>query len=371
MRHGIYVLPNPDFANGGALFLPHFLTKKSSRIVFHKKKLCFIFDATKHNVMATRPWHYLSNSFLSATEESFKKALSLTNDHLAKLTANEADPDILVMKTDYLPLHDTFVTVHNQLASKEGIYSGKTKTMEELLDDLSQTHINTWRGVVFAVFPEGSNDAQAIFPNDRKPFQKGTYDKRIEAVDSLRMTLETYTTHPTLVTLAGTVGSFYIVLTGARALQQTDEGSVATLRGNLKAAHRNMCIGMYRTLGRLMAKFAATPEVINNYWDLKLVRTLEEENTFLLSGTLTPNQIVSPDVQISGRLRNTSANPGAIVFYVANSDTDPPGAGPQFSVQQGQEKEIELWELGFGTAVYVNIMNQGTMDGSWEILVIE
>ena len=190
--------------------------------------------------MATRIWIFLINTFFVNTVKSIKNALSLTQDHLAKLTANEADADILAIKTNYLPLHTAFVTAHNQLESKLGIYKGKTQSFEEILQELSKEKINEWRGKVFAVFPEGTDNATAIFPRDREPFQKGTYDERVEAVDTLSVTLGTYTTEPTLVTLSGTVAAYYITISGARALQQTNEGSVATLRTNLKAANKLM-----------------------------------------------------------------------------------------------------------------------------------
>ena len=134
--------------------------------------------------MSTIPWKFIVNTFYSRTFQSMKNALSLTQDHLAKLTANETDADILAIKTAYLPLHTAFITANNQLDSRLGIYKGKTQTFEEMLEELSKVKINEWRGQVFAVFPEGTDNATAIFPRDRQPFQSDTYDERVEAVNT-------------------------------------------------------------------------------------------------------------------------------------------------------------------------------------------
>src|SRR5688572_25834780 len=139
--------------------------------------------------MSTRPWIFLINTFYVNTVGSMKNALSLTVDHVAKLVANEADAEILAIKVAYLPLYDAFIAVYNQLQSKLGLYHGKTQTWEEMLEELSKTKINEWRGTVFNIFAEGTPNATAIFPQDRGPFQTGTYEQRVEAVHTLSTTL--------------------------------------------------------------------------------------------------------------------------------------------------------------------------------------
>jgi hypothetical protein len=329
--------------------------------------------------MTMRPWIFLINTFYVNTVESIKKALTLTLDHLAKLTANEADAEILAIKTAYLPLHDAFILAYNQLQSKLGLYHGKTQTFEEMLEELSKTKINEWRGTVFNIFPEGTANATAIFPQDREPFQKGTYDQRVEAVHTLSTTLATYTTQASLVALSAVVMAYYLTLTGARALQQTDEGSVETLRSNLKAAHKIMCDGLYRNLGKLMAKYAETPLVVANYYDLTLLREVGDESQ-VFNGSITANTIISltetegedfdatPETVF--RMKNPSTNSGNLTFYSANSPTDAPGAGPQFTLTPGQTLDKTLLELGLGTMPFFNIQNPSAFDGTWEVEVL-
>ena len=329
--------------------------------------------------MATTTWKFLINTFYVRTWKSFKNALTLTQDHLAKLTANEGDADIAAIKTAYLIVHNAFVTAYNQLNSKLGIYHGKTQTFEEMLEELGGEKINEWRGQVFAVFPEGTADALAIFPRDRQPFQQDTYDQIVENVKALSLTLATYITKPTLVTLSATVDAYYITFSGARALQQTDEGSVDTLRSNLRAAHKLMCDGMYKDLGLLMAKYYQTPERVEDYYDLSLLRTTGEDEPVIIEGDINGGQVINvnqlfpediePGLDTIIKIKNTSANPLNLVFYSANNPTDfpGPGAGPQFTVASGASLEKTIADFQVDTYNSFNIYNSTPIAGSWEI----
>ncbi|MES2622482.1 MAG: hypothetical protein V4615_16645 [Bacteroidota bacterium] len=326
--------------------------------------------------MAMRPWIFISNTFYINTVESFKNALILSNDHVSKLIANEADAEILAIKAAYLPLHNGFLTVQNQLNSKLGIYHGQTQTFEEILEELASEKINEWRGTVFAVFPERSAGAKAIFPRDREPFQSDTYDQRVEAVESLSITLATYTMHPTLVTLSGTVHTYHLMLTGARALQQTDEGSVDTLRSNLRVAHKIMCVGLHRNFALLLAKFIETPERVIDYFDLTLLRKTGEDETSA-SGTIPAGTVksligyqepgfnYSPDTIV--RLKNTSTNGANMIVFPSNTETDPPGAGTQYMVPAGGYIDKTFAELGSVTFLFLCIQNINAMEVSWQI----
>ncbi|MBK7149593.1 MAG: hypothetical protein IPH78_12445 [Bacteroidetes bacterium] len=331
--------------------------------------------------MATRIWIFLINTFFSNTFKSMKNALSLTQDHLAKLTANEADADILAIKTAYLPLHTAFITANNQLDSKLGIYKGKTQTTEEMMEELGKVKINEWRGPVFAVFPEGTDNATAIFPRDRQPFQSGTYDERIEAVNTLSLTLATYTAQPSLVALSASVQAYYLTLSGARALQQSNEGTVATLRTNLKAAHLLMCQGMYKNLGLLMAKYYQNPETVADYFDLTLLRDTGSDEPIMLDGNINSLQVVNlnsqiPDANIDENsvftMKNTSASVTQLYFYAADAADKKPDGFAAIILNPGEELSRSVADLGFSeTNTYFNIYNPGAEAGSWEVAIEE
>jgi len=277
--------------------------------------------------MAKLMWKYLINTFMVHTSKSFKKALSLTIDHLAKLTANEIDAEIAAMKAAFLPFHTAFVQTYNQLNSKLGIYKGKTMTTEQMLEELRDVTLNAWRGKVFSIFPEGTADALAIFPKGRTPFNSGTYEQRIEAVDSLYQTLSTYVSVPEMVTLAGEVLLYYNLMIGTRALQQNDEGSVKLLRSNLKQAHEILCVWLYRNLGLLMAKYAANPAFVLDYFDTSLLRTSTDQPDVTKTGNVGGNMQLYIDLQgvvltaaTNMMFENTFNTPGSIIRAQFQSD---------------------------------------------------
>ena len=331
--------------------------------------------------MSTIPWKFIVNTFYSRTFQSMKNALSLTQDHLAKLTANETDADILAIKTAYLPLHTAFITANNQLDSRLGIYKGKTQTFEEMLEELSKVKINEWRGQVFAVFPEGTDNATAIFPRDRQPFQSDTYDERVEAVNTLSLTLATYTAQPSLVALSASVQAYYLTLSSARALQQNNEGTVATLRTNLKEAHLLMCQGMYKNLGLLMAKYYQNPETIADYFDLTLLRDTGGTEPIVLDGNINSTQVLNlnallPDANVDENsvltMKNTSASAAQLYFYAADAADKKPDGFVSVMLNPGEELSRSVADIGFNeTNIYFNIYNPSGEAGSWEVMLEE
>lgn len=88
---------------------------------------------------------------------------------------------------------------------------------------------------------------------------------------------------------------------------------------------------------------------------------------------LNINNLAGEDLNITPqtkvRMKNTSANSRLLTFYIANSPTDNPGAGPQFTLSAGQSLDKTAAELGLDTFEYYNIYNATTLPGSWEIQV--
>jgi hypothetical protein len=236
--------------------------------------------------------------------------------------------------------------------------------------------------VVFAVFPERSSGARAIFPLERRPFQEGTYQQRIEAVHTLSTTLADYTTKPTLVALSAVVLAYYTTMSSVRALQETDEGSTATLRTNLKTALRLLCVALYRDLGLLMAKFAETPLVVADYFDVPMLMRHEDDLTIDLGGNILTGTILNlnPLIEAEGvtltgtsviRMRVLGSPTDSLNFYSSNGPFNPPGPGVQFTVNGGAPwLEKTFTEMGFDSFPYFNIQNPSAVELTWEVEIV-
>ena len=335
--------------------------------------------------MATRAWQYLINTFLVNTVRNFKKTLSLITDHLAKLESQSSDADILEMYNTFLPLQESFENLYSQWQLTTGTYEGKTQSFEERIKHFSIVQINVWRGKVFNIFPEHSPTAKEIFPNDRMPFQHGTYEQRVIAFKTLGDKLAEYTTQPTLVTLSIEVLSAHNELKSLRDAQQNKEGASAIFSSALETARLIVCQGMYSNLGLLMSKYKLTPLTVANYFDLSLLRKTgaedDEDEAETLNGTLGAGNIFGLASSLSSlpfeitpetifRLKNNSENPGTLIFYPATSPLNAPGPGPQFPVTQGAVVEKTFTELGLAGFSDFNVQNTGGFTAAWEVEVI-
>ncbi len=249
--------------------------------------------------MFKRLWHYLINSFIVNTRRSYKKALSLGTDHLAKLTANNADPVVAAIEATFGPVLQAYVTTEQNLSAALGDYKGETMTVEQLFDELSATRLAYWEGQVFYHFPKGSVQATQLFPKGRSSFYDGTYEQRILAIKTLGNKCAQIAT---LQPLSLNVLAFHTQMASARALQQSSgEGQVALLRDLRQSAWTVMCNEMYGNLGLLMHHHRTDPRQVERYFDLQLLRTKAEDGpdadetvlTFRLKDAMTTGAIAN------------------------------------------------------------------------------
>jgi len=231
--------------------------------------------------MATETWHYQENQFDNATDESFKKMNIINADHLAKLQAQQGDPDIAALLARTTAPHDAYNLRYSSWLSAKATYKGKTNHVDGYIDDLRTLKIKQWDIQVQQQFLEGSSDYIAILPGGRGPFQIGGIDERISQLQSLAQRLSAY---PTLAATMNDVTAFHATLDGARDLQQQKEQLVEDASDLLETARKDIALMMYRNLGFLMDKYGSTPQVISNFWELQLLRASVSDDDQTLSG---------------------------------------------------------------------------------------
>ncbi|MBK8658746.1 MAG: hypothetical protein IPN22_07715 [Bacteroidetes bacterium] len=168
-------------------------------------------------------------------------------------------------------------------------------------------------------------------------------------MNALSLTLATYTAQPSLVALSATVQAYYLTLSGARALQQSNEGTVATPAHNLESgpfAHvSGACI---KTWALLMAKYYQNPETIADYFDLSLLRDTGSDEPIMPDGTINSLQVVNlngqiPDPNIDENsvftMKNTSASVTQLYFYAADAADKKPDGFAAIILNPGEELE--------------------------------
>lgn len=239
--------------------------------------------------------------------------------------------------------------------------------------------LRQWESLIRAVYIEDSPEERAIFPNKRSPFLNDTYEKRLEALGSLKLIVAA---DPALATASTQITSFYNTVMGARLVQQTSEGSLgelSDLREDQRIILANELMGV---LGSVMNLHKHALHHIERYFDLSLLYARGEEEHLVFNGTIAASSILNINGSISNgepftptpdtvlRFKNTSSTAAILVVYSANTAFDPPGAGVQFTLNPGETIEKTFAEMGLAIHPFLNIQNITPFEGSWEIEVI-
>ena len=267
-------------------------------------------------------WHYLENQFNNATRGSFRLMLTVTNDHYAKLVAQQADADILALLNRTEPVHQAFLNAYSNWKTQQALYKSATQTMKNLRDELAGKHARQWDAAIMVQYDKGTAEHTALLPNGRSPFQSGTYDQRISAVKTLGETLDDYAP---LAALKTTVDGFYTTIKNARDAQQGKENTSAQASTDLEVARIDIATMLYRNFGALIDKFGETPDNVSNYFEVSLLQSksnaappTEEEYTGEVPANSTVNIFQGASETATIIITNTGTVP--LYFCEANAD---------------------------------------------------
>ncbi|QQS31094.1 MAG: hypothetical protein IPM47_09330 [Sphingobacteriales bacterium] len=215
-------------------------------------------------------WSYLRNVFNNVTSSNFKRMLSLSADHKAKLLHNSlTNPDINTLYLLFEPIHTAFTNKYTAVTTNFGAYKSATKTVETLAAELSSKHIKSWDIKIQNVYEDHTAEYELIMHNGRAPFQSGTYEQRLLAVESLAESLASY---PLLSTVLTSVQAFATAFKTARLNQQALEGADSSLRVELEQAREDLALVMHRIFGQLIFLFADQPGIIESYYELQYLK---------------------------------------------------------------------------------------------------
>lgn len=319
-------------------------------------------------------WRYRFNTFESNTRGSNIKMLSLSTDTHAKLKAEETNPAIADIILIYEPVFFAYRDLDQQYGVRSGEYAGKTLGFEEYLDQIPQ-QLRQWESLIRAVYVEDTPEERAIFPNKRTPFINGTYESRLDALGSLKLKVAA---DPALSTASTQITSFYNASLGARLVQQTGEGALqqlSDLRENQRIILSEELMGV---LGTLLFIHRHNLTEVERYFDLSLLRDNADDVETAFTGTIDATSIINLNEQIDGsgieidnntvvRMSNNSPAGVSLTFYLSDSPTASPGAGPQFTIASGSSLDKTIGELGAPGLTFFNIQNPTGEPGNWGI----
>jgi hypothetical protein len=312
-------------------------------------------------------WNILQNQFNNSTKESFVLMLNLSNDHIAKLEAQQADADIAALLARTQPLHVDYSKAYTIWKSATAFRKGATLKVDQLLAELSSLKIKQWDVQIQVQYLDGTPEYMTLLPEKRAPFQTGGKDQRINAVEALGLRLANY---PALAATQADVDAFRAQLVDARDTQQQKEQLIEQGSDDLEAARIELATMMYGNLGILMDKYRNTPDYINNFWEVSLMQNTPPP-TREFSGSVAADTTANITEKVGPNAKVVLTNPGSttLTFCMAATNADACTNGVQ--VNPGDTVEVERTSLGEDEDANLNVTNMSPdTGGTYSVEVI-
>ena len=303
-------------------------------------------------------WHYLVNQFDNATDDSFRRAMKLSNYHDANLNAQKTtyiqlDP----LYVRYHPIHLELVDKFTKWNSEVGYREGRTVNIRELLDETYQ-NLFLWDLQIQNVYNAKTSEYKGFFAEGRKIYLQGPLETRIGAYNTLQ---ERLGSDPLLATVKQDILDAYLNLNAARNTQVSSKGIVKAKSGALKTVRLAAMTMQYRNLAICMDTFYNTPMITEGLFDIDTLRTGKQ--TFF-TGTLNFNTketvftrtLLADDELL---LRNTSN--AEVTYYYANVKGGTNSTA--IAINPNSEKKILISNFEvpeYGTYRYLTAVNNNT-----------
>lgn len=216
-------------------------------------------------------WQYVQNQFQNALGRNYKATNIVAKDHVSTLANFKADGDILVLYNRTLPVYNGFQLAYTNWKKRVAFYKGATSAVDRLLEQFRTKLLPRWDVLIQVFYMPDTAEYLTLVPSGRTGMYLGGKDSQIQAVRTLSESLLEY---PDLASLQEEVANFYANIEKARDIQQQREQAVQGAADDLRKVQADVCLMMYRNLGRLMDKYAQEPQSILNFYQLDLVRNV-------------------------------------------------------------------------------------------------
>lgn len=219
--------------------------------------------------MLKKIWIFLSNTFLVVTATSFRKMLLIGTDHARKLDAEKSDPDIDFLLKRYEPVLENYKNALSRANANFGVQKSNTTVFKNYVEELYEVWMPAWEGKVFNIYPKGTPESIAIFPNQKGTVRKGTQEEMLLALKTLANVVNTF---EPLKFLAEDIEAKRTLLEQAKGTQSTTKGKRGLYSDELEQQRKKLAAALYGNLGRLMDKFQDDPSQVERFFDLSLLR---------------------------------------------------------------------------------------------------
>ena len=305
-------------------------------------------------------WFYLQNPFDNVTKGSFKRMLIMATDHHDKLLAASAtSAQIGAIYQQFLPAFQAFKQTYMQTFASGAVYQGNTQMVENLFSELSGRKIKQWDAQIQSVFLDDTPQYKMLLPNNRGPFQTGTYEGRIQSVLTLETNLALF---PQLAAVLLDVSSFRQMIEQSRTVQQGYEKQSSDLTKQVEDSRVELAQVMHFVFGSLIAIYFKQPWQVETFYELKYLRTsaTATNNPTFQNYTVTANQRIAlfkGQLKASNSLIIKNIGTVAITCFTSNNDQATPPIDALI-LAPNQSQTVFADELsdgnGFDTLILLN-----------------
>jgi hypothetical protein len=218
--------------------------------------------------MKRENWNTLGNIFEVKTRKSFKKAFILSERHYYALQGQHSDAYVANVFNGFANSFDNFHQAYNRWNVHTNLSIGAVGDLNETLLTINPK-LKEWEGQIFSKYPEGTENATAIFPRKRSPFYKGAYKVRIESIHVLATTLQQF---PLLAAVKSDVENFYALLDGKLQHKIGLHALVQKYSTELEKQRKAVTTAMYGNLGLLMFHYRERTPMLKVYFDMGLLK---------------------------------------------------------------------------------------------------
>lgn len=314
--------------------------------------------------------HYLTNRFDTATKGNRKRMLTASTDTDAKLSAQQlSDADIAMLFGLFHPVFALFAQLYASWLAALGVYKGETLRLKNKMKELSKQKIKEWDAAIQVVFLENTEDYLILLPNGRAPFQNGTYEQRVAAVEGLGERLAPYAA---LAPLKLLVDAFAAELRNIRLVQQQKEQLADTASSNLESQRVLLAVMFYGVLSFLMFKFRAEIARVTDFIDFSLLNAKGSDDVpTIFEREIPANSVdnITEGFAADQLFAIEVLEGGGAYFYTADSKTQT-YTGPGVFKGPGASQKFNVGELG-GLKEFLNVHNQNGAVVKIKITLVE
>ena len=291
-------------------------------------------------------WPHSRNFIIPIANRSKIGAKAIFDAFDFNLHRDIADPDILKLYNYYHPLYLIFETANLAWSSFKSSNISSTKSVANVVDELTSTKIRFWDNSIQMLYPLGSLRYLALLPHRRNPFQIGSVASRVSAIANLIVAIGT---DAALATLKLDVIAFQTLFNTAISGQRGQIGNIDEAINNLATATLGAAEGMFWVHGGMEQKFSKKPASMDIYFPIDLMTTMTQTDfTFVLTNTNPHKAFKRKFDVLTQKIHGTNLGEGKVKLYFTNGMSSAIGIGDLFVIMEANSiQDLDIAKMGY------------------------